>query len=236
MLVSSNTLSQDWFYPILIGSVGLHILFIIYTNMTIPRSDFSVKQAPNTISISVLKSISKKRPVDLPIAEKIEEIVEKPIVEELNVVVTQAEIINKIIVPEPILKKKVEHVEEAIKEIFEETEPIVEMKQIVKETVVSEESLGAVTEAKPLGYINPAPSYPSIAKRRGWEGTVWLKVWVNARGYVDKVEIEESSGYSSLDRSAVKTVDQWQFKPAERNRVKISSQLIVPIEFKLINS
>ena len=86
-----------------------------------------------------------------------------------------------------------------------------------------------------MEFINPAPRYPSIAKRSGWEGTVWLKVAVNSKGFVDQVKINESSGYKCLDRSALKTVQEWQFEPAKNKERNKSAIVVVPVEFKLVN-
>ena len=90
-----------------------------------------------------------------------------------------------------------------------------------------------MSEAKPLKHINPAPQYPSMARRRGWEGTVLLRVFVNDLGKVDEITINQSSGHSTLDRAAIKTVMKWQFEPAAKNDKNISSTIIIPIEFKL---
>jgi periplasmic protein TonB len=45
--------------------------------------------------------------------------------------------------------------------------------------------------------------YPSVARRYGWQGTVWLAFTVEANGAVDRIHVANSSGYDVLDRSAV---------------------------------
>ncbi len=92
---------------------------------------------------------------------------------------------------------------------------------------------GTLEVAHPMYKLNPKPAYPSIAKRRGYKGTVYLRVRVSERGTVESVEIERSSGYPSLDSSAVKAVRRWLFAPGTRNGVAVTSWVTVPIDFRL---
>jgi TonB family protein len=81
--------------------------------------------------------------------------------------------------------------------------------------------------------INPKPSYPTIARRNGYEGAVLLRVWVLESGMVGKIEIEKSSGYEMLDNSALKAVKGWIFIPGKRGGVPIPTWVTVPIKFQL---
>ncbi|MGJ0490300.1 energy transducer TonB [Methylobacter sp.] len=81
--------------------------------------------------------------------------------------------------------------------------------------------------------FNPPPKYPAIAKRRGWQGTVRLRVSVSAEGYSEAVAIHSSSGYEELDESAIEAVRKWRFIAAKRGDTAIASSVIVPIVFKL---
>ncbi|MCX7101184.1 MAG: energy transducer TonB [Methylobacter sp.] len=82
---------------------------------------------------------------------------------------------------------------------------------------------------------NPKPKYPSIATSRGWEGTVYLLVQVSIEGLSESVTVQRSSGYESLDESAIETVEKWKFLPAKRGNTPVSSSVIVPINFILNN-
>ena len=96
----------------------------------------------------------------------------------------------------------------------------------------SREAGGApsTTEAKlrPLPG-NPQPRYPSLARRRGEEGRVLLRLTVNATGQVEAVSVARSSGYELLDQEAQRTVARWRFQspPTERMVAQI------PITFRL---
>lgn len=89
----------------------------------------------------------------------------------------------------------------------------------------------ASREATPLH--NPAPAYPSLARKRGHEGTVLLRVDVTPQGTAAAVNVVESSGYAALDNAAVETVRDWRFLPAEQNGATTTSSLRLPIVFRL---
>jgi protein TonB len=72
-----------------------------------------------------------------------------------------------------------------------------------------------------------------MAKRRGEEGTVVLRVFVNADGLAEKVQIRSSSGYELLDRAAHDTLHQWRFVPARQGDQPVAAWVLVPITFSL---
>ena len=80
---------------------------------------------------------------------------------------------------------------------------------------------------------NPAPEYPSLAQRRGWEGTVMLRVHVLANGKPGEIQIQKSSGRQQLDDAALNAVKQWSFVPAKQGDVAQDGWVSVPINFKI---
>lgn len=92
---------------------------------------------------------------------------------------------------------------------------------------------GAITEAKPDYFQNPAPEYPYQARQRGWDGTVLLKVQVGKGGEALTVELEKTSGHKLLDETAIKAVKKWKFKPALLGDMPIESSVRVPVKFDL---
>lgn len=80
---------------------------------------------------------------------------------------------------------------------------------------------------------NPAPIYPALAKRRGEEGRVLLRVQVSAEGRADRVEVSNSSGSPVLDEAAMDAVRRWRFVPARRGSDAIAAPVLVPITFAL---
>jgi TonB family protein len=81
--------------------------------------------------------------------------------------------------------------------------------------------------------VNPKPRYPMLARRKGYEGTILLRVFVLESGGVGKVELEKSSGYEILDESALKAVREWVFMPGKKNGEPIPSWVTIPIKFQL---
>ena len=80
----------------------------------------------------------------------------------------------------------------------------------------------------------PAPYYPTSARRSNEQGEVILRVLVAADGSVKRVEISQSTGFEQLDDSAIETVShKWRFEPAHRMGAKVESWVIVPIRFRL---
>lgn len=80
---------------------------------------------------------------------------------------------------------------------------------------------------------NPRPSYPSISRRMGEQGKVMLRVFVNAQGQPEQIQIQQSSGFDRLDKAAVDAVRRWKFTPGSRNGVAEAMWNIVPINFVL---
>ena len=88
---------------------------------------------------------------------------------------------------------------------------------------------------RPAEYLaNPKPSYPSLSRRLGEEGTVRLNILVNPDGSVARLELAKSSGYPRLDQSAMNTVQSsWKFEPARQGGKPVAAWVIVPIQFTL---
>jgi periplasmic protein TonB len=95
----------------------------------------------------------------------------------------------------------------------------------------TESKAGASSAASYLS--NPAPAYPDGARRLRQEGTVQLRVLVSPSGSASTVSIASSSGVASLDQAALRAVQRWRFKPAQRDGVAVVATVQVPIRFKL---
>lgn len=80
---------------------------------------------------------------------------------------------------------------------------------------------------------NPKPKYPDVARSRGWQGKVLLRVGVSAAGLSESVALHRSSGHDVLDESAIAAVEKWQFIPARRGNKAVACSVIVPIIFTL---
>ncbi|MBD1597717.1 energy transducer TonB [Pseudomonas typographi] len=84
------------------------------------------------------------------------------------------------------------------------------------------------------GYLkNPAPEYPALAQRRGWEGTVLMRVHVLANGRPGDIQIQQSAGRQQLDDAALAAVKRWSFVPAKQGNQPVDGWVTVPIDFKI---
>jgi len=90
-----------------------------------------------------------------------------------------------------------------------------------------------VVRAVPAYRDNPRPEYPTMAKRRGYEGTVLLDVFVDHTGKALDVRLRKSSGYDVLDKSAITSVKQWLFEPGSIGGRKVDMWVRVPVRFEL---
>lgn len=82
---------------------------------------------------------------------------------------------------------------------------------------------------------NVAPPYPMASRRLREEGTVVLRIFVNADGTVGEVQLGKSSGYSRLDQAAMDTVKRWKLIPARRGSEPFATWYSLPLTFKLEN-
>ncbi|MBD8636886.1 energy transducer TonB [Stenotrophomonas sp. CFBP 13725] len=108
--------------------------------------------------------------------------------------------------------------------------------------VAAPQAVPSPTEAPAMGgagaYLSyrsaPPPSYPIAALRNQEQGTVLLRVEVDANGQPTRVTIERSSGSRALDTAARQQVlRRWTFEPSMRDGVATASVGLVPIDFSL---
>ncbi len=78
---------------------------------------------------------------------------------------------------------------------------------------------------------NLPPAYPPEAERRREEGTVALALHIGADGFVDRVDMVQSSGYPLLDQAAVSRLRTWHFTPAVQGGVPVASIYRIAVTF-----
>ncbi len=122
--------------------------------------------------------------------------------------------------PKPLIQKfepVKENIVIEVEEIQEESEKVIEQIPVVQNAVFE-------------GNRTP-PTYPKRALRMHQEGVVLLKALVNEKGKIQNVIIIRSSGFNSLDKSAVNAVWNWKFRPTYINGKSVLSWVKVPVEF-----
>lgn len=80
---------------------------------------------------------------------------------------------------------------------------------------------------------NPKPKYPLLSKKLREQGLVMIKLCVNQGGFVDEASVSKSSGFQSLDKSALTTLSQWRFLPDTSSLNYASQCFQAPIHFSL---
>lgn len=178
-----------------------------------PQRKPAIKPSPKQKSIHVLKNKTLKKQVKPPVIQK-----EKTAVDPESIPDSEE--------PEPAKITKAEYFD-----------PALDMSYLRSSTTVDQKSKTpgpqTILEARPIYRINPPPSYPIIARKRGYQGNVVLEVLVDKRGKVLDLKIFLSSGHSILDKTAISSVRKWLFEPGMRGNDKIEMWVRVPIRFKL---
>jgi protein TonB len=124
---------------------------------------------------------------------------------------------------------------------FETTETKIEPEQKASKEFLIKSEQNALTpspsnmihEASPIYRSNPPPTYPRIARIRGYQGDIMLDVLVNKNGTVGDLKVIKSSGYPILDRAAKSSVKNWLFEPGMVGKEKLKMWVRVPIRFEL---
>ncbi len=80
---------------------------------------------------------------------------------------------------------------------------------------------------------NPPPEYPRMSKRLGEQGKVVVRVLIGPDGAPQKVELQTSSGFERLDKSAMDAAMRWRYVPGKRGGVAEAMWYQVPIQFTL---
>lgn len=89
-------------------------------------------------------------------------------------------------------------------------------------------SIASESQIEPTRYVKPI--YPQVALRRGHQGIVALKLLVSKSGIIEMVKLEKSSGFRTLDQSAIAAVKQWVFP---NDAFSIDTWINKTIEFRI---
>ena len=83
----------------------------------------------------------------------------------------------------------------------------------------------------------PHFSYPAIARRRGWEGTVRISLRVENDGRLTHLQVIESCNFTTLDRAALHSLRQVSDIPeAKQWLAGHYMDMVLPIQYLLLDS
>ena len=77
-----------------------------------------------------------------------------------------------------------------------------------------------------------APAYPKAARKRGQEGTVYLRARVTTAGRVERVTVAKGVA-PDLDEAAARALRQWTFEPARKDGKPVAAEIMIPVKFRL---
>ena len=85
-----------------------------------------------------------------------------------------------------------------------------------------------------LQALLPHFEYPPLARRRGWQGRVRIGLLVEADGHLSRVQLVESSGYTLLDKAAMKNVNQLRNVPGATQWLDgCDLDVVLPVSYRL---
>ncbi len=77
------------------------------------------------------------------------------------------------------------------------------------------------------------PDYPARSVENAEQGMAVVSVYILKNGRVGQAQIEQSTGFEALDRSALAAVSQWIFEPASSSSRITEAWFKVPVKFQL---
>ncbi len=89
-------------------------------------------------------------------------------------------------------------------------------------------------EVRPQAIDLVSPRYPSIAKRAGIEGTVWVKVLIDFDGSVmDAIILHESGANAGFEEAALESARLGKWSPGLQNKQPVRVWVAYEIKFRL---
>ena len=208
------------------------------------RAGLGLTLALHALALAALLSYAPARKALLDVAPIMVELIVPPVIAPPRVEPPKPVIPTELPKPKPVAKTVVPRpvVPELITAPAEAPSPVVAPPPApVSAPVVADASAGppggSGSVTQPIfnaDYLdNPAPPYPSFARRQGEQGRVMLRVLVNVQGSADEVQVRTTSGFPRLDESARETVRRWRFVPAKRGAEAVPAWVLIPISFRL---
>jgi len=127
-------------------------------------------------------------------------------------------------------------------ENYERLEDFVSFEETIIDTVVNNNILSKsqISQIKNK-YINQiynsikiTKKYPKMAKRLNQQGVAEVSFTINKNGCISNVKLYKSSGYSLIDKAAVKAVKKIiNLKPIPKKLNKNKWEMVLPINYKL---
>jgi protein TonB len=76
------------------------------------------------------------------------------------------------------------------------------------------------------------PDYPVSARKRGVEGTPWIRAIVSPQGCVSEADVLRRLD-PELDFEALRAVSRWRFTPAQREGEAVAVEVVIEVSFSM---
>lgn len=136
--------------------------------------------------------------------------------------------------PKPMVKpvEPAKPVEPKMEEPTQASQALAAMPTPPSEKMMDLPAAGA-KDVQSVGCRVPAPPYPRQARRLKIEGTVFVRLQIDAQGRAESATVVRSSGNQDLDEAARKTVLSASCTPYMENGRAISVRAVQPVSFRL---
>ncbi len=128
--------------------------------------------------------------------------------------------------------------EVTVKRVTTQKKPIKKVPKLKKKKPLPQlskaiETTSALTQNfKEVILKQPAPIYPKIALRKGWEDSVLLKLHIGPQGNVLNIEVLQPASHKIFNESAIAAAKNWNFR-TDQNRNEYF--VVKEIKFRLRN-
>jgi protein TonB len=93
-------------------------------------------------------------------------------------------------------------------------------------------ALPGEVDQEPAVLFEFKPSYPEAARKAGIEGSVRLRLWLDAQGKVQRVSVVRKAGYG-LDEAAQEAIMRFKFRPARKGGAPVPISFTFDFHFYL---
>jgi TonB family protein len=235
----------------LILSLGLHatvLSFFYFNNNNFKKSESSMTEviivsSDESIPSDEKSDYQKKIKVTSVDQKKIHDVKKKfnkPILEsEIKLKNKNNSSQQKATIKPNALKKENHSENNESKNIFNELQVHEEFTSKTTKNILSKSASKKIFQSSASYRIglenNPHPSYPLLARKKGWEGRVIIQANIDKKGNVKFIKVSESSGFKILDEVSVETLKTWKFKPAMLGSKFVDDTVYIPVKFVLKN-
>jgi protein TonB len=107
---------------------------------------------------------------------------------------------------------------------------------IASHPVLQQEETDRHIRSSVMELITRELTYPAIARRKGWQGVVKLELHIEADGSITNLQLDETSGYSILDKAAMQCLQLASIPDAAKWLQGHAIDIVVPVEYRLLDS